>query len=72
MVACVNVSNACCSGLARPSVPALQCLDVLSGAGSCPGATLLVVCALGRYLLRPRWCRAGVSAPGAMVARGVV
>ena len=25
-----------CSGLARPSAPALQCLDVLSGAGEFP------------------------------------
>ena len=25
-----------CSGLARPSTPALQCLDVLSGAGELP------------------------------------
>ena len=25
-----------CSGLARPSAPALQCLDVLSGAGELP------------------------------------
>ena len=48
-------NNTRCSGLARPRAPALQCLNVFLGAGSCPGALSLVVCALGWYQLCVRW-----------------
>ena len=55
----------------RPRAPALQCLDVFWAPGSCPGASSLVVCALGWYLLRPRWVPCW-SALAALVAGDVV
>ena len=57
--------------LFRPRAPALQCLDVFWAPGSCPGASSLVVCALGWYLLRPRWVPCW-SALAALVAGDVV
>ena len=58
--------------MARPSAPALQCLDMFSGAGELPGRLVFscvrwagTCCARGE-------CHAGLSAPGTLVARSVV
>ena len=58
-----------CSGLARPRAPALQCLDVLLGAGELPRRLVFgCVCA---GMVPVAWVLCW-SAPAALVARGVV